>query len=89
MSEDNACRMPSYRIETADRLTHHFRVTMTLKSPAPEQGLSLPVWVPGSYLVREFARHLSDLKAQQGAREVRLRQTDKSRWIAGCDETGR
>jgi predicted metalloprotease with PDZ domain len=76
--------MPSYRIELADRLTHHLRVTMTLKSPAAEQALSLPVWIPGSYLVREFARHLSEFKAHQGAREVRLQQVDKSRWIAHC-----
>jgi predicted metalloprotease with PDZ domain len=76
--------MPSYRIEIADRLTHHFRVTLTLKAPAIEQGLSLPVWVPGSYLVREFARHLSGLEARQGSREVRLVQSDKARWVAHC-----
>ena len=76
--------MPSYRIELADRLTHQFRVTMTLRAPANEQGLSLPVWIPGSYLVREFARHLSGIEARQGPRSVRLEQTDKARWLAHC-----
>jgi predicted metalloprotease with PDZ domain len=76
--------MPSYRIDLADRLTHQFRVTMTLKAPAAEQGLSLPVWVPGSYLVREFARHLSGIEARQGSRSVRLEQIDKARWLAHC-----
>lgn len=76
--------MPSYRIETADRLSHHFHVTLTLKAPSAEQGLSLPVWIPGSYLVREFARHLSGLEARQGSRAVRLEQTDKARWLARC-----
>jgi predicted metalloprotease with PDZ domain len=76
--------MPSYRIELADRLTHQFRVTMTLKAPAVEQGLSLPVWIPGSYLVREFARHLSGIEARQGSRSVRLEQIDKARWLAHC-----
>ena len=76
--------MPSYRIEIADRLTHHFRVTVTLQAPAAEQGLSLPVWTPGSYLVREFARHLSGIEARQGSRNVRLEQTDKTRWVAHC-----
>ncbi|HEX6018261.1 MAG TPA: hypothetical protein VFZ28_09180, partial [Burkholderiaceae bacterium] len=51
--------MPRYRIEPADRHSHHFHVTLTLPRPAAEQVLSLPVWIPGSYLVREFARHLS------------------------------
>lgn len=76
--------MPSYRIEIADRPGHHFHVTLTVPSPAAEQALSLPVWIPGSYLVREFARHLSELRAWQGARAVRLEQTDKARWVAYC-----
>ena len=76
--------MPRYRIEPADRHSHHFRVTLTLQRPAPEQALSLPVWIPGSYLVREFARHLSPLRASQGTREVPLRQVDKARWVASC-----
>ena len=76
--------MPRYRIEPADRHSHHFRVTLTLQSPAPDQALSLPVWIPGSYLVREFARHLSQLRAWQGAREVPLLQLDKARWLAQC-----
>ena len=76
--------MPSYRIELADRHAHLYRVTLTLPRPAPEQGLSLPVWIPGSYLVREFARHLSQLQAWQGTRAVPLQQTDKARWVARC-----
>ncbi|HEU5294983.1 MAG TPA: PDZ domain-containing protein [Burkholderiaceae bacterium] len=76
--------MPRYRIEPADRHSHHFHVTLTVERPAAEQGLSLPVWIPGSYLVREFARHLSNLHAQQGSRAVPLRQLDKARWIAQC-----
>ena len=41
--------------------------------PAAEQRLSLPVWIPGSYLVREFARHLSALGAEQGGAALPLR----------------
>jgi len=58
--------MIRYRLEVADALAHQFRVTLTLAQPAAEQALSLPVWIPGSYLVREFARHLSQLEARQG-----------------------
>jgi len=76
--------MPRYRIEPADRHSHHFRVTLTLERPAAEQAFSLPVWIPGSYLVREFARHLSHLRASQGARDVPLRQLDKACWVAQC-----
>ena len=50
--------MITYRIEVADAHAHLFRVTLSVAKPAPEQRLSLPVWIPGSYLVREFARHV-------------------------------
>ena len=79
--------MISYRIDIAeaDARAHRIRVTLTIPNPAREQRVSLPVWVPGSYLVREFARHLSGLMARQGGREVALRQLDKASWLACCD----
>ncbi len=79
--------MISYRIDIADANAHLFRVTLTIPQPAARQRVSLPVWIPGSYLVREFARHLSALEAKQGARTVPLVQIDKATWEAEC--TGR
>ena len=75
-------------LEIDDLRSHHYRVTMTLPHPAPRQRLSLPAWIPGSYLVREFARHLSGLKASQGRREVALTQIDKHTWEADCSGRG-
>lgn len=72
--------MIQYRIEVADAHAHRFLVTLRVDKPQPRQQLSLPVWIPGSYLVREFARHLSPLKARQGAREVRVTPLDKATW---------
>ena len=79
--------MITYRIEIHDARAHLFRVTLTIARPAPEQRVSLPVWIPGSYLVREFARHLSSLTATQGGHAVALEQLDKASWQARC--TGR
>ena len=80
-------QMISYRIDIseADARAHRVVVTLAIPNPAREQRVSLPVWVPGSYLVREFARHLSGLMARQGGREVALRQLDKASWLACCD----
>ncbi|MBC8058338.1 MAG: M61 family metallopeptidase, partial [Rhizobiales bacterium] len=64
---------------------HLFRVVLRIDRPAAEQRLSLPAWIPGSYLVREFARHLSALEANQGARAVPLQQLDKATWLARCE----
>jgi predicted metalloprotease with PDZ domain len=77
-------RMISYRIDIADANAHLFRVTLSVPNPAERQLLSLPVWIPGSYLVREFSRHLSELKATQAGNAVPLDQLDKASWEATC-----
>jgi predicted metalloprotease with PDZ domain len=74
----------AYRVEVADAHAHRWRVTLRVRRPAAGQRLSLPVWIPGSYLVREFARHLSGLEARQGSRAVALRRADKASWNAEC-----
>ena len=72
--------MIHYRIEVADAAAHQFKVTLTIADPAPAQQLSLPVWIPGSYMVREFSRHLSRLEARQGSQPRPLAQLAKDRW---------
>ena len=78
-------RMVTYRIAATDGRAHRYHVTLMLERPSAEQKLSLPVWIPGSYLVREFARHLSGLQARQGGRPVALRQLDKATWQAAVE----
>ena len=73
-----------YRIEAADRHAHLYRVTLTVTEPTAPQQVSLPVWIPGSYLVREFSRHLQGLRARQGSRAVPLTQLDKCSWRIDC-----
>ena len=73
-----------YRIEPTDLHAHLFSITLTVARPAVAQEVALPVWIPGSYLVREFAKNLQQLKARQGNREVALVQLDKHRWRADC-----
>jgi predicted metalloprotease with PDZ domain len=75
----------SYRVELADLHAHLYRVTVSVPEPAPLQRLSLPAWIPGSYLVREFARHLSGLQAFQGRQPRALQQLDKATWQVACD----
>lgn len=72
--------MISYRVDLFRPQAHLYRVTLDLAQPLADQRFSLPVWIPGSYLVREFARHLSGLEASQGGRPKRLRQLDKATW---------
>ena len=74
-----------YRVEVLSHAAHLWQVTMTLAAPASSQYLRLPVWIPGSYLVREFSRHLHSLQCSQGGRKVQVTQCDKAGWLAACD----
>ncbi|WP_367067694.1 peptidase M61 [Oryzisolibacter sp. LB2S] len=74
-----------YRIDPGNRHAHLYRVTLTVAAPAREQELSLPVWIPGSYLVREFSKNLQSLQARQGGASVPLQQLDKHRWRVACE----
>src|SRR6218665_3180897 len=73
-----------YHIEPSDTHAHLFSVTLTVAQPAQLQEVSLPVWIPGSYLVREFSKNLQELRARQGKRAAALVQLDKHRWQVTC-----
>jgi predicted metalloprotease with PDZ domain len=74
----------SYQVRVQDLHAHLFRVTLTIAQPATLQRVSLPVWIPGSYLVREFSRNLQRLQARQGAKVLELTQIDKCNWQVPC-----
>ncbi|WP_291516252.1 peptidase M61 [Acidovorax sp.] len=74
-----------YRIEPADVHAHIFQITLTIAHPQAQQEVSLPVWIPGSYLVREFSKNLQDLQATQGRRRSPVTQLDKHRWLISCN----
>ena len=75
-----------YRVEPTDLHAHLFTVTLTVQRPTASQELSLPVWIPGSYLVREFSKNLQALAARQGQRALQTVQLDKHRWQVQCTE---
>jgi predicted metalloprotease with PDZ domain len=75
-----AAALVHYRVELADLHAHLFRVTLTIHKPAATQRLSLPVWIPGSYLVREFSKNLQSLGARQGRKACEAVQIDKCCW---------
>ncbi|HLX01559.1 MAG TPA: PDZ domain-containing protein [Trinickia sp.] len=79
-----------YTIAPAQPAAHLFEVTLTLADPDPAgQRFMLPVWVPGSYMVREFARNIVTLRAFNDAgRKVRIEKTDKHTWQAAPVKSG-
>ena len=77
--------MITYKVELHDLKAHLFQVTLTIPEPAITQHVSLPVWIPGSYLVREFAKNLQNLTAFQGNKQLTAVQADKCSWQIDCD----
>jgi predicted metalloprotease with PDZ domain len=74
-----------YSVELFDLNAHLYQVTLTIAVPAITQHVSLPVWIPGSYLVREFSKNLQKLTAFQGRQRVEPVQSDKCSWQIDCD----
>jgi predicted metalloprotease with PDZ domain len=73
-----------YTVEAADLHAHLYRVTLCIDQPAAQQRVSLPVWIPGSYLVREFSKNLQRLAARQDGKPVAVHQIDKCSWQLEC-----
>lgn len=84
MTENQPLAPIHYRIAPNDLHGHHFDVTVTIGEPAQIQMLSLPAWIPGSYLIREFVRHLSGLHAQQNGQACLAEQINKNTWTITC-----
>ena len=74
----------AYRVEARNLHTHLFDVTLTIAKPQGLQRVSLPVWIPGSYLVREFSKNLQNLTALQGRTKLQATQLDKCTWEIAC-----
>lgn len=71
-----------YHLDFSSPETH--RVAVTLRAPATGEVTTLwiPVWTPGSYLVREFSRFIGELAvADLAGNRLNTRRTDKGTWL--------
>lgn len=77
----------AYRV-TAPRPRDHY-VYVEARLPARGRDaltVMLPVWTPGSYLVREYARHVDRLEAfAPDGRALELEKVRKNRWRVSLD----
>ncbi|MES2072745.1 MAG: PDZ domain-containing protein [Pseudomonadota bacterium] len=72
-----------YAIIPKDLAGHLFQVSLQVATPDPEgQRLALPAWIPGSYMVREFARNIVSIRAHCDGKKVVLKKLDKHSWQA-------
>lgn len=68
----------AYRVSLSQPHSHLFEVEASFPACGDDVLAVLPVWTPGSYLVREYARHVQDLEAlDAGGAKLPLRRHDK------------
>lgn len=72
--------MLHYQIEFDDYRQHLIHVTLRFVAD-PTQVLSLPTWIPGSYLIREFSKHIESVRAyDEEGRLLEIQKFEKNKW---------
>lgn len=71
----------TYKVFLDDLTKHFLTVECRVKIPSEEgQIISLPAWVPGSYLIRDFAKYLINIQAESDGRAVVITKIEKNTW---------
>ena len=74
-----------YTVHAADLDGHRYEVTLRIANPNPAgQVLRMPAWIPGSYLIRDFSKHIESIAAfsstDTAETELRLERIDNDTW---------
>ena len=72
-----------YSIGIKDAAAHLFEVRLTVDEPAADgQIFEVPAWIPGSYMIRDYASNVVTARAESDGLDVALTKLNKSRWQA-------
>lgn len=76
----------NYQVGMSKPQTHMFEVTLHLENYSlPTLDLKMPVWTPGSYLVREYSKNLQDFSANSSDKALNWRKIGKNHWQVDTD----
>ena len=76
----------SYTVSMTHPQTHLFEVEVRIRRPGavtapPQETLVMPVWTPGSYLIREYERNVQDFAvADAGGHALAWEKINKNSW---------
>lgn len=77
----------SYKVAMSQPHTHYFEVSMNIKDYQQEYiDVQMPVWAPGSYLVREFAKSVEGVNASFNKKLLKTEQINKNTWRIYSDK---
>jgi predicted metalloprotease with PDZ domain len=89
-SQAAASHPVQYSVSFSDADRHLIDVEVTVPIEGETVELMMPVWTPGSYLVREYARNIESIAAFDAAtaEPLEIRKSAKNRWVVtGGDDT--
>ncbi len=77
--------MLNYLVSLTDPKGHYIDVTLRFDAPEDSSNsrplnLWMPTWIPGSYLIREFSRHVVSFAAMIDGRHTHFEKTNKNVW---------
>lgn len=76
-----------YSISFEDADKHYVYVTAKFPDVAENQRIFLPVWTPGSYLVREYSRHIDSVAATSSdGTAIAIAKVSKNQWQLEADK---
>jgi predicted metalloprotease with PDZ domain len=76
----------TYRVTPTRPAAHLFAVTLEIPDPGTDAvTLSMPAWIPGSYMIRDFARNILSLEATGAEGPVSIDKLDKQTWRVKSD----
>jgi len=76
-----------YQVKPVNPSAHLLEVRCTVNQPQPEgQVFSMPAWIPGSYMIRDFAKNVVTMTVQAEDRSLAVELIDKQTWrCEPCD----
>ena len=75
-----------HRVDFPRRHNQYLTVTSVFPVQGNQVELVVPVWSPGSYLVRDFSAQIENLGVTGGdGQALPVRKVSKNRWLVDCD----
>jgi predicted metalloprotease with PDZ domain len=80
ISNELSANSIKYNLSFEEAQAHYVNVSMEIDAKQEKVLVKMPVWAPGSYLVREFARHVEGFEAMQNGNKLSFKKINKNTW---------
>ena len=77
----------SYSVDLTRANTHYITVEMTFEPVDEKTQIMMPVWTPGSYLIREYPKQVDRIVAKGAkGKKLNIEKVTKNRWQVDCGD---